>query len=93
MIFRISSISCLDGSSIVTSFEGTSVREGLVTFSLPRVLIVGLAAGIQTDFVVIVGGEISGEKTLHVLLTLLVPTMFVISGALFSIIHGSCLMP
>ena len=76
MILQIYFISCLDGSLIVTSLEGASVREGSLTFSLPRV-----AAGLQTGVIVIVGGEISEEKTLHVLVTLLVPEMFVILGS------------
>ena len=70
---------------------GASVWEGSVIFSFPRVSTTGLTTVIQMGVVVFLGGEISGEKILQVLVTLLDPTMFVMSAV--SSIHESCLIP
>ena len=66
---------------MVTSFVGASIREGSVFFSFPRVSTTGLAAKIRMGtVVVVVGGEISGENILPILVTLLDPTMFIMSA-------------
>ena len=98
MIFRISSISQMEGSSTVTSFNGASVWAGSIIFSFPRVSVVDLVVGIRTGVVIVFGGEISGEKTFLVLVTLLVRTTFLKLRLVTSVsssltIHGSFLTP
>ena len=72
------------------------VITGVGTGEMSRVL-VGAAFG-KTVGLMIVFGEISGEKTLPLQVTLLVPTILSISGSVTSAfssstVNGYCLMP
>ena len=54
---------------MVTSLADASVLAGSTTFSLPLVPVLDLSMVIQTSVVVVVGGEMLGEKILFVLVT------------------------
>ena len=80
IIFKIFSISWVEGSSAAVSLVGTSIPVVSNTFSLPLVSVLGLSMVMQTGVVVVVGGEMLGEKILLVLVTLLEASIFVTSS-------------
>ena len=84
----------------VSADSVTGITAGIIIGVAMGVLtgvVVGVATRI-TEGVAIVFEEISGEKNLLLLVSLLVPTMLLMSGsvssaALFLIANRSCLMP
>ena len=77
---------------MLVSLVGDSTPEGSPSFYLPLVLELDLSLVMRTGVVVVVGGEISGEKILHVLVTLLEPAILVTSAS-FSLIQESYFIP
>ena len=82
----------MEGSSASTSLAGASISAGSLNFSLPLLLELDLSLVMRTGVIVVVGGEISGEKILHVLVTLLEPGILVTSAS-FLLIQESCFIP
>ena len=82
----------MEGYSASTSLAGASIPTGSPYFSCPLVLALDLSLVMRTGVVVVVGGEISGEKILPVLVTLLEPAILVTSASSLSI-QESCFIP
>ena len=68
---------------------GASIPVGSTSFSFPLVLVLDLSLVMRTRVVVVVGGEITGEKILHVLVTLLELTILMTSASSL-LIQESC---
>ena len=82
----------MEGYSTSTSLAGASISAGSLTFYLPLVLELDLSLVMRMGVVIVVGVEISGEKILPVLVTLLEPAILMLSASSL-LIQESCFIP